>query len=66
MSKDPKAKSQKTEIPEGFVVLHAPDGCTGCSFEGTEYDADNDTVTVPAEAVSQLLSHGFTTSKESK
>ncbi len=62
-----QARTQKAETPEGFAVLYAPEGCTGCSFDGTEYEAAEGTVTVPVEAVSQLQGHGFTTSpKESK
>ena len=54
----------KTEVPEGFAVLYAPEGCTGCSFEGTEYEVTDGAVTVPVEAVSQLLGHGFVTSQK--
>lgn len=62
-----QAQPPKAETPEGFAVLYAPEGSDGCSFEGTEYEATDGTVTVPVEAVSQLLDHGFTTSpKESK
>lgn len=64
-SQNPPAS--KAEVPEGFTVMYTPEGCTGCSFDGTEYEASEGTVTVPVEAVSQLLDHGFTTHpKESK
>jgi hypothetical protein len=63
----PAPPAAKTETPEGFAVLYAPEGCTGCSFDGTEYEAEDGVVTVPVGAVLSLLDHGFTTSpKESK
>lgn len=44
--------------------LQAPEGCTGASFDGVEYEADkNGVVEVPAAAAAELLSHGFTAVK---
>jgi hypothetical protein len=45
--------------------LNAPEGSTGCSFDGVEYTVDEKTgtVEVPDEAVASLLDHGFTVAK---
>ena len=43
----------------GMVRLHH-DAARGCSYGGREYPGDeNGDVLVPAEAVSDLLAHGF-------
>lgn len=41
--------------------MKAPEGGTGCSFDGIEYEVDSKgCVTVPEEAVPVLSDHGFT------
>lgn len=43
-----------------MVKMKAPEGTTGCSFNGEEFKVAKDgTVEVPAEAVAQLKDHGF-------
>lgn len=43
-----------------MVKMKAPEGSSGCSFDGEEYKVAKDgTVEVPAEAVAQLMNHGF-------
>jgi len=43
-----------------MTKLKAPEGCASCSHDGETYETDADgIVTVPAEAVEALLSHGF-------
>jgi len=52
---------------DGFAILQAPEGGTGCSFEGESYECDADgQVIVPVEAVPDLMSHGFTIPKAAK
>lgn len=60
----PETKREK-ELREGFAEMIAPEGTTGCSFQGESYDVADGVVCVPVEAVAVLFSHGFTTSKES-
>lgn len=44
-----------------MVKMKAPEGTTGCSFNGEEFKVAKDgTVEVPAAAVAQLMDHGFT------
>lgn len=45
-----------------MAKLKAPEGATGCSHGGQEYevDAKTGTVEVPDEAVAELIHHGFT------
>lgn len=63
----PAPSTPKAKVPEGFVELYAPEGCTGCSFEGTEYEVADGIAVVPFAAVGDLLCHGFTTTlKDSK
>lgn len=46
--------------PVATVRMHNEHG-TGCSFRGVDYEPDHDgAVTVPARAVAELESHGFT------
>lgn len=48
------------ETGEGFAIMQAPEGGTGCSHDGVAYECDADgQVIVPVEAVPDLLSHGF-------
>ena len=49
------------EVPHGFVqVVHPTDAGASCSFGGESYVPDADGVlTVPCEAVGDLLAHGF-------
>lgn len=42
------------------VKLKAPEGSTGCSHSGIEYEAIGGIVEVPEEAVADLLPHGYT------
>lgn len=45
-----------------MAKMKAPEGCTGCSFNGEEFEVDKDgNVDVPEEAVAELSSHGFVT-----
>jgi len=47
------------------VKLFAPEGTSGCSFDGDEYKvAEDGTVDVPEKAIEALTSHGFATSRE--
>jgi hypothetical protein len=44
-----------------MAKLKAPDNCTSCSFNEEVFEVDDKgTVTVPEEAVADLLDHGFT------
>jgi hypothetical protein len=61
-----KAKKDETEsqAPSTTSVLYAPEGITGCSYNGVEYTVSEEgTVEVVNEAVNSLVEHGFTTSK---
>lgn len=43
-----------------MAKLKAPEGSTGCSHDGKEYEVDKDgLVDVPDEAVADLLPHGY-------
>ncbi|MEN6630533.1 MAG: hypothetical protein ABFC42_12905 [Sulfuricella sp.] len=42
-----------------MAKLTAPNGVTGCSFDGTEYKVKKGVVDVPDEAVAALFPHGF-------
>lgn len=43
-----------------FVKMTPPEGATSCGWAGESYDVDDDnTVTVPEEALSDLMSHGY-------
>lgn len=60
------AKKEDTQpaTPSTTTKLWAPDGVTGCSVNGNEYEvAEDGTVEVENEAVPQLIDHGFVTSK---
>ena len=57
MSKDKKPASD-------LVVLEAPEGCTGCSHDGVEYEVVEGLVEVPAAAIDALIHHGFTPEKK--
>lgn len=43
-----------------MVKLKAPEGSTGCSHNGNEYEVVDGIVEVPEEAVADLLPHGYT------
>jgi hypothetical protein len=46
-------------VPEGMIRLRHP-SARSCSFAGRVFEADrNGVVTVPAEAASELVAHGF-------
>lgn len=44
-----------------MAKLKAPEGATGCSHDGQQYEVDpkTGTVEVPDEAVADLIHHGF-------
>jgi hypothetical protein len=44
-----------------MAKLKAPNGCTGCSFNGEQYPVKRGYVVVPDEAVAELIPHGFIT-----
>lgn len=42
------------------VRMQAPEGATSCGHQGVSYEVDEDgAVTVPEEAVADLMSHGY-------
>lgn len=41
------------------MKMKAPEGATGCSFDGVEYEVVDGEVTVPSEAAGALMSHGY-------
>lgn len=58
---DTSTQADAPEAEEGRVVMLAPEGSTGCSHNGENFEADDDGfVQVPPEAVAALLDHGFT------
>ncbi len=65
-SQTPASAVPVTAVPDGFVKLNTPEGCSGCSFEDTEYSAEDGCVVVPMGAVLSLLAHGFTTKPEAQ
>jgi hypothetical protein len=43
-----------------LAKMTAPEGCTSCSFDGKTFEVDSDgLVTVPVEAATTLMCHGF-------
>ena len=53
------ATTSENAISAGALTLHHDDAA-GCSYAGRQYLGDsNGDVLVPAEAVSELLAHGF-------
>lgn len=56
-----KKDAKKADAKDGMAVLVAPEGCTGCSHDGVSYEVVDGMVEVPAEAVMDLVSHGFST-----
>jgi|GEM_PF-3623267 len=44
-----------------MAKLKAPKGCTSCSVGGEEFAVKKGYVTVPDEAVAELIPHGFIT-----
>lgn len=46
---------------DGKAALIAPKGATSCSWGGESYEVEDGFVVVPAEAVTDLFSHGYTT-----
>ena len=55
-------------VPYGDLmdVLDAPDGAGLVSWGGNEYAVENGSVQVPAEAIADLLPHGFSLPKPKK
>jgi len=52
------------EPPAGYARVVAPEGCDATSYGGVTYEVDaHGTAIVPAAAVAELLSHGFTASE---
>lgn len=47
-------------MKEATVILQAPPGASGVSFDGEDYRVDGDVIEVPARAESVLRSHGYT------
>ena len=41
------------------VKMKTPEGMTGCSFGGEEFEVESGHVTVPQEAVGDLMCHGL-------
>lgn len=54
------AKKPTTSAADGMVMMRCPAGGSGCSFDGVNYDADEEgLVMVPQEAVATLQDHGL-------
>lgn len=59
MADDPK---DPTVAGDALVRLRAPEGATGCSWNGVEYPVDKKgRVAVPEAAIGALMAHGFAT-----
>lgn len=49
----------KPREPSKQYTMNAPKGATGCSFDGKEYKVEKGQVTIPEEAVTSLMDHGY-------
>ena len=58
------SKSKSLPPSAGEALLAAPEGATSVSWGGETYEVSDGQVLVPVDAISDLLSHGFTVPEE--